>query len=78
MGILKQSTHLRDERDFGKRCDYSHYNPVRHQLCSISQDWQFSTIHRLIAQRVYPPNWGMLEISEILKAFGSYRFHAVR
>ena len=56
---------IRDERDFAKHCDYIHYNPVRHQLCPIPQDWQFSTIHRFIAQGIYPPNWGMTETPEM-------------
>ncbi|WP_207714055.1 hypothetical protein [Scytonema sp. UIC 10036] len=46
------------------RSDYIHYNPVRHRLCSVPEDWKFSTIHRLIAGGVYPPNWGMGEIPE--------------
>jgi putative transposase len=56
---------IRDDRDFVKHCDYIHYNPVRHQLCSIPQDWQFSTIHRFIAQEIYLPNWGAAEIPEM-------------
>ena len=39
-------------------CDYIHYNPVRHRLCTSPQDWQFSSIHRFIAQGIYPPNRG--------------------
>ncbi|MDJ0746767.1 MAG: hypothetical protein QNJ32_25890 [Xenococcaceae cyanobacterium MO_167.B27] len=25
-------------------------------LCKTPQDWQFSSIHRFIAQGIYPPN----------------------
>ncbi|MDY7006319.1 MAG: transposase [Cyanobacteriota bacterium] len=49
---------IRDERDFAVHCDYIHYNPVRHGLCANPQDWQFSSIHRFIAQEIYPANWG--------------------
>ncbi|NES77302.1 MULTISPECIES: transposase [unclassified Okeania] len=49
---------IRDEQDFVNHCDYIHYNPVRHGLCTNPQDWQFSSIHRFIAQRIYPANWG--------------------
>jgi putative transposase len=56
---------IRDEKDFGKHCDYIHYNPVRHRLCNLPQDWKYSTIHRLIAQGVYPPNLGIHEIPEM-------------
>ncbi len=59
---------IRSERDFAQHCDYIHYNPVRHQLCSIPQDWQFSSIHRFIIQGIYPQNWGRKEIIETPKS----------
>ena len=49
---------IRDERDFAQHCDYIHYNPVRHGLCDNPQDWRFSSIHRFIAQGIYPTDWG--------------------
>ena len=49
---------IRDETDFAQHCDYIHYNPVRHQLCQVPTEWYFSSLHRLIAEGVYPPNWG--------------------
>lgn len=54
-------------RDFAQHCDYIHYNPVRHGLCKTPQDWQFSSIHRFIAQGIYPPNWGLDEVPEMSK-----------
>ena len=59
---------IRSERDFAQHCDYIHYNPVRHQLCSLPQDWQFSSIHRFIIQGIYPQNWGRKEIIETPKS----------
>jgi putative transposase len=56
---------IRDERDFALHCDYIHYNPVRHGLCPNPKDWQFSSIHRFIAQGIYPPQWGVNESPEI-------------
>lgn len=56
---------IRDEIDFAKHCDYIHYNPVRHGLCSIPQEWLFSSIHRLMAQGIYPSNWGVSEIPDM-------------
>jgi len=50
---------VRDEVDFAKHCDYIHYNPVKHGLCFVPQEWQFSSLHRLMAQGIYPPNWGV-------------------
>jgi len=49
---------IRDERDFAQHCDYIHHNPVRHGLCDNLRDWQFSSIHRFIAQGIYPTDWG--------------------
>ena len=62
---------IRDERDFAQHCDYIHYNPVGHKLCQSPQDWKFSSIHRFIAQGIYPPNWGVDKIPEILKDIGN-------
>lgn len=54
---------IRDEVDFAKHCDYIHYNPVRHGLCSIPQEWSFSSIHQFIEQGIYSADWGVSEIS---------------
>ncbi|MDJ0533373.1 MAG: hypothetical protein QNJ70_12885 [Xenococcaceae cyanobacterium MO_207.B15] len=37
-------------------------------LCKTPQDWQFSSIHRFIAQGIYPPNWGLDMVREMPKA----------
>ena len=58
---------IRDERDFAQHCDYIHYNPVHHGLCQSPQSWQFSSIHRFIAQGIYPPNWGLDNVPETPK-----------
>nr|WP_215609583.1 hypothetical protein [Leptothoe spongobia] len=52
---------IRDEKDFAIHCDYIHSNPVRHGLCEKPQDWEYSSVHRFIAEGVYPPNWGQEE-----------------
>ncbi|TRU69121.1 MAG: transposase [Microcystis viridis Mv_BB_P_19951000_S69] len=49
---------IRDEQDFATHCDYIHDNPVRHGFCENPQDWQYSSIHRFIAQGIYPQDWG--------------------
>jgi putative transposase len=56
---------IRDERDYALHCDYIHYNPVKHGLCVKPQDWPFSSIHRFIAEGIYPPDWSMTTISTI-------------
>ncbi|OKH10761.1 REP-associated tyrosine transposase [[Limnothrix rosea] IAM M-220] len=55
---------IRDEEDYARHCDYIHYNPVKHGLCSTAQEWQYSSIHRFISEGIYPPDWGSTEIVE--------------
>ena len=57
---------IRDEKDFARHCDYIHYNPVKHGLCKTPRDWEFSSIHRFVAQGLYPEDWGMYEIPDLL------------
>lgn len=52
---------IRDEEDLENHCNYIHYNPVKHGLCVNPQDWEFSTIHRFIAEEIYPEDWGKNE-----------------
>ncbi|MEM7794867.1 MAG: transposase [Cyanobacteria bacterium P01_C01_bin.118] len=56
---------IRDEKDFAIHCDYIHYNPVRHGLCEKPRDWKYSSVHRFIAEGIYPPNWCEEEGPEI-------------
>lgn len=49
---------IRNEADFAAHCDYIHYNPVRHGLCETPQQWPFSSLHRLVQENIYPPDWG--------------------
>lgn len=50
---------IRDESDFGNHMDYIHYNPVKHGYASNPQDWQYSTLRKLIEESIYPSDWGM-------------------
>jgi putative transposase len=51
---------IRNERDFIRHCDYIHHNPVRHGLCRKPGEWKYSSLHRFVAQGIYPPDWGQL------------------
>ena len=57
---------IRDEKDFANHCDYIHYNPVKHGLCKTPREWQFSSVHRFVAQGLYAPDWGVYEIPDLL------------
>ncbi|MBD2577374.1 transposase [Oscillatoria sp. FACHB-1406] len=56
---------IRDEEDFARHCDYIHYNPVKHGLCTTPQHWRFSSIHRFITSGIYPKDWGCEFIPDI-------------
>ncbi len=49
---------LRDEKDFNQHIDYIHYNPVKHGVVSRPVDWQYSSIHRYIRNKIISPDWG--------------------
>ena len=49
---------LRDEDDFARHIDYTHFNPVKHGYVSRVRDWPHSSFHRLVRLGVIPWDWG--------------------
>jgi len=49
---------IRDESDLQRHMDYLHWNPVKHGYVKTPLDWPYSTFHRLVAQEIYPSDWG--------------------
>lgn len=49
---------IRDDIDYQRHLDYIHFNPVKHGYVAHPQDWPYSTLHKLTAKGVYPPDWG--------------------
>jgi putative transposase len=49
---------IRDETDFERHFDYVHYNPVKHGHVARPRDWEWSSFHRWVRERVYPVDWG--------------------
>jgi len=43
---------IRDEMDYGRHIDYTHYNPVKHGYVQRPVDWPYSSIHRYIRQGI--------------------------
>lgn len=39
---------IRDEKDLQKHIDYIHYNPVKHGLVNVIEDWPWSTYHKFV------------------------------
>ena len=52
---------IRDERDFERHADYTHYNPVKHGLVHRAGEWAWSTFRRYVAAGVYDEGWGEAE-----------------
>lgn len=61
---------IRDDRDFEKHCDYTHWNPVKHGLVSHPGAWPYSSFHRYLRLGLYPSNWAMLSEFEEDDAYG--------
>ncbi|OOF46406.1 REP-associated tyrosine transposase [Rodentibacter trehalosifermentans] len=49
---------IRDDKDFENCVNYIHYNPVKHGWVEKVKDWQFSTFHQYVKNKIYPENWG--------------------
>jgi putative transposase len=44
---------IRDPDDLQRHVDYIHYNPVKHGLVKIAEDWPWSTYHRFVEKGFY-------------------------
>jgi putative transposase len=60
---------IRNEDDYTRHVDYIHYNPVKHGYVRSPVDWQYSSIHRYIAQGILSSGWAA-EIDDIEAKFG--------
>ena len=49
---------IRDESDFERHVDYTHFNPVKHGYVQSACDWPHSTFHRYVREGTYPRDWG--------------------
>jgi len=49
---------IRDEKDFIRHVEYIHYNPVKHNLVGSPKDWEYSSFHCYVKEKIYDLNWG--------------------
>jgi putative transposase len=49
---------IRNDRDFERRADYIHFNPVKHRLVSSPSNWPFSSLHRYVRAGILTQDWG--------------------
>jgi putative transposase len=48
---------IRDQPDFARHFDHTHFNPVKHDLVDHPADWPYSTFRRCVAGGMYPSDW---------------------
>jgi len=48
---------IRDENDFERHVDYTHFNPVKHGLVPRVRDWPHSSFHRYVREGILPEDW---------------------
>jgi putative transposase len=49
---------IRDEDDYERHFDYTHFNPVTHGYVKSVCEWSHSTFHRYVREGIYPRDWG--------------------
>lgn len=57
---------IRNQRDFDKRLDYLHFNPVKHGLVESVNDWPYSSYSKYLAKGYYESAWGDVEPESIM------------
>jgi putative transposase len=58
---------IRSQEDFNKRCDYIHYNPVKHGLVNIPTEWEHSSFRKFVEKGLYDKDWGKFEERELIE-----------
>lgn len=48
---------IRDEEDYARHMDHTHFNPVKHGLAANPAEWPFSSFRRCVAAGLYPADW---------------------
>ncbi len=53
---------IRDENDYKQHIEYMHYNPVKHGLVTAPKDFEYSSFHKYVKNRIYTKCWAAGEI----------------
>ena len=56
---------IRDENDFRRHVDYTHFNPVKHGYVSKVADWRLSSFHDHVKRGWIDVDWGTTEPENI-------------
>ena len=49
---------ITNEVDLNNQINYIHYNPVKHGLVASVKNWQYSSFHKFVKNKLYDINWG--------------------
>jgi putative transposase len=49
---------IRHDTDYENHLHYIHYNPVKHGYVDSPGDWEWTSLHRYVAEGLYPTDWG--------------------
>lgn len=49
---------ITSEEDFNNIINYIHYNPVKHKYVQKVKDWEYSSFHKFVKNKLYDINWG--------------------
>ena len=49
---------IRDEDDFTRHVEYTHYNPVKHGYARSPIEWEHSSFREFVKKDIYQPDWG--------------------
>jgi putative transposase len=52
---------IRDEDDWRKHMDYIHFNPVKHGLAKLPDEWRWSSFSHAVSKGWYEDSWGASE-----------------
>jgi putative transposase len=48
---------IRNEKEYKRRLDYIHYNPVKHGYVDVVDQWAYSSFSKFVRNGVYDQNW---------------------
>ena len=57
---------IRDQEDFNRHVDYTHWNPVKHGWVHRVADWPHSSFHEYVKREIYPVDWCGGDVDEVM------------
>ena len=55
------------QEELNNHINYIHYNPVKHGYVKWVKDWEYSSFHKFVENKLYDENWGLSKDIENLK-----------